>query len=649
MGFLAPFALVGLAAALVPPLLHLFQRRRPPAVEFPAVRYLQQTEREAERRIRLQHLLLMLLRVAAVVLIVLAAARPVVPRGFGALHEPTAVAIVLDNSLSSGAVTGGARVLDALAERARETLREARSGDALWLLGADGLARRGTSAELLAAVDAVRPDARRLELGSAVRTAARLVATSGYVRGEVHVLSDLQRSAFEECAATIAHCPLPDSAAGQSATGNRQSAMGNGKSASREPLPPVLFYHPAADPPPNLGVAEAKASPPLWLPGSGAVTARIAGAAGDVSAQAALVLDGRSGARALARAGGSVTLAAPRLTPGWHVGAVELVPDELRGDDARAVAVRVVPPAAVTAEGEAALGPFARQALDVLAEAGHVRLGGGEISFGTTLRLPAGSGGVSVVVPPADAVQLGAVNRSLAAGGVPWRFGPRVERADSLVSALVPEVAGARVRARYRLTAERGADTAAVLARSGGDPWLVRHQRVVLVASRLVPEETDLPLGSRFVPFLTALLNRVARGEAGVLSAAPGEAVTLPARARSLVAGDSGVAVDGGGIVAAPATPGAYPVLAGRDTIAMLVVGPDPRESELARATVAELRSRLAGFAVSVTDDPRDYGARRFRGAGRSELTGWMLLLALGVLIGEALLAAGGVGRTQRS
>lgn len=406
----------------------------------------------------------------------------------------------------------------------------------------------------------------------------------------------------------------------------------------------VLAYHPATDPPSNLGVAEARASPPLWLPGSGAVTARIAGAAGDASAQAALVLDGRSGTRALARAGGSVTLAAPRLAPGWHVGAVELVPDELRGDDARAVAVRVVPPAGVTAESEAALGPFARQALDVLAEAGHVRLGGGEISFGTTLRAGGGGGGVSVLVPPADAVQLGAVNRALAAAGVPWRFGPRVERADSLVSALVPEVAGVRVRARYRLTAERGADTAAVLARAGGDPWLVRHERVVLVASRLLPEETDLPLGSRFVPFLTALLNRVARGEAGVLSAAPGEAVALPARARSLGAG---IAVDGGAIVAAPATPGAYPVLAGRDTIAMLVVGPDPRESDLARATAAELRGRLAGFAISVTDDPRQYGARRFRGAGRSELTGWMLLLALGVLIGEALLAAGGIGRKR--
>ena len=87
------------------------------------------------RAIRLRHLLLMLLRVAAVVLLVLAAARPVVPVSVGGLHAPTALAIVLDHSLSSGAVSGGRRVVDDLAQRARETLRETREGDAVWITG----------------------------------------------------------------------------------------------------------------------------------------------------------------------------------------------------------------------------------------------------------------------------------------------------------------------------------------------------------------------------------------------------------------------------------------------------------------------------------------------------------------------------------
>ena len=52
MYFLQPLALLFLGAALVPPLLHLFQRRRPPDVAFPAVRYLRQTEREASVCVR---------------------------------------------------------------------------------------------------------------------------------------------------------------------------------------------------------------------------------------------------------------------------------------------------------------------------------------------------------------------------------------------------------------------------------------------------------------------------------------------------------------------------------------------------------------------------------------------------------------------
>jgi hypothetical protein len=152
MYFLQPLALFFLAAALVPPLLHLFQRRRPPDVTFPAVRYLRQTEREASRTIRLRHLLLLLLRVAAVALLALAAARPVVPKRVGVGHEPTALALVLDHSLSSGAVAGGVRTFDDLAARARETLRAAQPSDALWLVGADGVARRGSREDLLAAV-----------------------------------------------------------------------------------------------------------------------------------------------------------------------------------------------------------------------------------------------------------------------------------------------------------------------------------------------------------------------------------------------------------------------------------------------------------------------------------------------------------------
>ncbi len=635
MFFLSPLALLGLAAALVPPLLHLFQRRTPPELPFPAVRYLRQTEREAQRQIRLRHLLLMLLRVLGVVLIVLAAARPVVPGGGAGLHEPTAVVVVLDNSLSSGAVLAGTRVADDLAARARETFRAAQSGDALWLVTADGIARRGTAEELLALASAVRPEPRRLDVAAAVRGGARLLSGSGYARAEVHVLTDAQRTALADGPPLGGLDPMP-------APGGRPAAPGAMADSALVGLH-VLVYRPQGEPPPNRGVARARPQPRVWLPGAGAVAVEVGGTPpGAGSAALQLTMGGRGGGRALAAVGGQAVLSAPRLEPGWRTGVVALEADELRGDDERPVGARVLPPAAVRAVSREEVGPFLVEALGVLADGGQVAAAGGaawaeSVGIGT---MP--GPGRTIVVPPADPARLGATNRALAAAGVPWRFGARVTRDDSLVAPDVPELSGGRVAVRHRLE-PAGDGSGEVLARAAGEAWMVRVGRVVLVASRLVPEETALPLSGAFVPFVAALVNRVAWGESGVLDAYPGASVALPERVTALARDDRATALEPGAVVAAPGAPGVYAMLSGRDTVGLLVVGADARESDLTRAEAADWRRALPGARVSVTDDAERYAAERFRGAGRSELTGWLLAAALLVLLLESLLAAGRV------
>src|SRR5437016_14597421 len=81
--FLHTLALVGLAAAAIPALLHLLERRVPPEAEFPPLRYLSEAERQNARRLKLRHLLLLLLRTALIVLLALAAARPLFPAQIG--------------------------------------------------------------------------------------------------------------------------------------------------------------------------------------------------------------------------------------------------------------------------------------------------------------------------------------------------------------------------------------------------------------------------------------------------------------------------------------------------------------------------------------------------------------------------------------
>ncbi len=79
MTLLNPALLYGLLLAILPVLLHLLLRRKPKRYVFPALRLVQQRRKQNLKRIQLRHIWLLLLRVAAIGLIVLALTRPSLP------------------------------------------------------------------------------------------------------------------------------------------------------------------------------------------------------------------------------------------------------------------------------------------------------------------------------------------------------------------------------------------------------------------------------------------------------------------------------------------------------------------------------------------------------------------------------------------
>ncbi len=468
MIFLHPLALLGLVAAAIPALLHLFERRTPPEAEFPPLRYLTEAERRSARRLRLRHLLLLVLRTALIVAIILAAARPLVPtKRPGGGHPPTALVVILDNSLSSAAVASGHVTLDRLKTAARTVLQRAAAADRVWLVLADGIVRAGTPEELVAAVDSTSADARRLDLGAAVSRAARVVAGEPATVREVHIVSDLQRT-----------------------------ALGSGRVD-----PPagvrVLALAPAGPAPENRGIASARVA-------DATVVVAISGTARAGAVPVTLRIRGRDVARALASPGAAVTLPLADAAPGWKVGEVGLEPDELRADDRRVVVWHVVRPAGVRTS--LAAGPFVTAALSVLRAARRVT-DGAEVTVGERP-----GAGAAVVIPPADPALVGEFNRALAARGLTWRFGgPGTP--GPLTSATVLSLEGVAVTRRLQVT---GSDSAAVLARVNGEPWAVAVGGVVLLGSRLDTTWTALPATPAFVPFVDALVNRFVRGEAPV-------------------------------------------------------------------------------------------------------------------------------------
>ena len=107
--FLNPLFLFGLAAGILPILIHRLTKRKALVRKFSAVRLLLQSQRQMVRPQRLKHLLLLVLRILAVVSLAFLMARPVLSRQGLLVGAGGAEAVILDNSLSMGYRDEGGR------------------------------------------------------------------------------------------------------------------------------------------------------------------------------------------------------------------------------------------------------------------------------------------------------------------------------------------------------------------------------------------------------------------------------------------------------------------------------------------------------------------------------------------------------------
>ncbi len=587
IGFLHPWVLLGLTAAAIPVLLHLLARREPPTVVFPAVRYLITTTREHQRRLKLQNLLLLLARTLLVVALVLAAAGPTAPLRGVPGHAPSALVLIVDNSPSSGAVVAGSTRLGRIQAAARDVLARATPDDALWLITADGAPRRGDRVGLREQVDALTASSRRLDLGTALALAGEVLAPEPRP-GEIALLSDLQASAVSPADVRV----------------------------------PLVVGAPEDSPPPNAGIARLETGAQPWSADGGRITVALAGDSG-----AAVPVSARIGQRparqALAQIGGAATLSLPGAPAGWWPVSAELDPDELRLDDRRVGVVRVAPVARVNWDSASR---FIAAACEVL-QANRRIARGDEVTIGRLSR------GTSIVQPPDDPAELGALNRALAAAGVGWSYGALVNAPAATDSGAV--IARERVLRRYQLQPS-GSGRTGVLATVGGAPWLVRSGNALLLGSRLEPEWTELPVSAGFMPFMDVLLNRLARGEVTLTDGAPGDAVPLPDLVTLVRQGEREWPVEGGGNFR-PSDTGAYYLTAGADTVGAITANVDPRESLLAAVGEDQIRRLWQGAQVVPWSEA---GETAFSTGSRGDLRGPLLWAALALGLTELGLAS---------
>jgi len=599
MSFLAPWALLLAGAAAVPLLLHLLRRRTGTRVEFPAVRYLLRAEKEHAREVRMRNIVLMLLRVAIVLAIAFAMARPIgLLPGIG--HPPSAVVVLLDNSLSSSAAGSEGPVLTKLTEAARAVIDASTNGDALTLVTMDGEAVSGSSSALRTAVESVRALDGAGDPAAALRRARALLDASDLPERRLVILTDGQASNWSEVEA--------------------DSILGDAIS--------TVVLQPSGTPPVNRAITGVSLEPPHWSP-RGAVRGTLLGD----SASWRLTLEGKSVARGTAGPGQPILARAQPATRGWIAGALELEPDELRGDDVRHFAVHVG--GAPALQVDAASGAFLRGAVATLVDGGRAR-NGSEIYVGSAerARVP------GLIFAPSDPLRVADANRALERAGVPWRFGARRTGESQLRGARFPE---AGVKVWYDLVPSAG-DAADTLVRVGAQPWAVAGGNYVLLASPADADATELPVRAGFVPWLDALLaERLSSAGGLVTDAVPGERVDVPYNVTALESPDGSTrAVTAGSSIRAPQKAGAYFWRRTNQRAGALVVNADASESLLIPLASDSLQQRLN--AAQMPDTPEATARAAFAANGRRALDTPLLILAALLLLAESILARRGRG-----
>lgn len=625
MSFLQPLALLLAGLAAVPVLLHLLRRQSVQRIAFPALRYLRDAEQRTSRSLRLRDLLLLATRVGLLLLLAVAAARPLAGRGDADDHAPTDVILLIDNSASMGRVLDGRTLLDLQLDLARAALEHATPADRFWVTpSASPPLASGVNAQTAAgALDSLSITGAGADLVGRIAEATTAVPVEeGRVR-EVQLYTDRQAS-------SLVGGPLDLSAWGR-----------------------IAVSVPDDDPPRNLFVADLRLEPDgPFVPGDPpAAAVRLAsdaeGAnAGSDTVEVRVLVDGRTVAVARTVAGSEVLVSLPDLEPGGHDLSAEGPPSGLRADDVRQVGIVVEPAPAVRFLGDPA--GFLATALTTLAAEGRIRDADDDVVYvieGATERAPS-DGRAVVLVPPAELTRLPAFQQRLDALGVPWRLEGRSGTGDLRLddAGVVPGLAEVRVALAHgleRLAAPATEDDSVLLRTSDGAPWLVRGragERIyLLLASPLHPDATDLPVSAAMVPFVERLLSHWSHPAAAVArSVEAGETLVLPTRIERLRSPDGETVPAEGGAPWTPRVVGPWVFeLSGEAGPIERGVGVNvpAAESDLRAASTDDVRGAFAGSELRLANTPEAWSDAVFGARRPAEATlpvvGALVLLAL--------------------
>ena len=202
MTFLTPFFFLGALALAVPIIIHLTNREKKDVVEFPSLMFLRRVPYRSVRRQKLRHLLLFALRCLALLLLVIAFARPFfespTSAAAAALGGPRDVVFVIDHSYSMGYENHLEAAKRIVRSRIEALGPDDRASIVLFSERAEILNQPSSDKdELKAILDGIELSASTTRFGPALKLAKKIVDESNLPRKEVVLLSDFQRLGWD--------------------------------------------------------------------------------------------------------------------------------------------------------------------------------------------------------------------------------------------------------------------------------------------------------------------------------------------------------------------------------------------------------------------------------------------------------------------
>ncbi len=200
MTFVAPLFLIAAVAGAIPVLLHMINRQQASVVPFSTLRFLQVSVQRTRKRKYIHDMLLLLLRIAALVLIAIGLAGPILNRSGALFHTSSraAVVVILDNSASMGTIVEGESRFDRAVHVAEQLVTQLRPGDSVALLTTGG-AELPVQEKLYANQDVIlqalgecKVSFAGADLSGKLNQARKLLATAKAAHHEIYVISDLQ-------------------------------------------------------------------------------------------------------------------------------------------------------------------------------------------------------------------------------------------------------------------------------------------------------------------------------------------------------------------------------------------------------------------------------------------------------------------------